>query len=118
MKRQEREKVMTNGYYQLKAYGETYNVRPVRTHYCNNNALAILLVEDTGEQFAVITVNLEETNMFTNPALAFIDTNNCDWAENFLKENNLAKPAGYYGHSGWCTYPLYMFDMEKIPAEE
>ena len=43
-----------------------------------------------------------------------IDTNNCEWAEKFIKENELGTPTGIMGYSGFCEYPLYLFDTSKI----
>ena len=48
--------------------------------------------------------------------MAYIDTNNCPWAEEFLKDNNLAEDTGTTGLSGFCEYPLYKFNC--ISAEE
>ena len=32
-----------------------------------------------------------------------------EWLQ--AKENKIAKPTGHYGHSGWCSYPLYEFNL-------
>ncbi len=50
---------------------------------------------------------------------AFIDTNNYPGIENYLKESGLATPyerfgAPVMGQSGWCSYPLYQFNKEKL----
>ena len=103
-------------YYKLNAYGETYNVRPVRSHYIDNNSIAVMLIEDTGEEFAVITVNIADTDFLGDETHAFIDTNNCPWAIDFLTDNNIATAEGYYGISGYCTYPLFTFNLDLIPA--
>lgn len=53
---------------------------------------------------------------------AFIDTNNCPCIETALAETGLAKPylvAGVipvFERSGYCVYPLYQFDEEKLKA--
>jgi putative membrane protein len=45
---------------------------------------------------------------------AFVDTNNCPWAEKFISDNKLGKPTGIKAASGYCVYPQYRFDMEKL----
>lgn len=46
--------------------------------------------------------------------MAYIDTNNCSWAEDFLVDNDFGLPTGEYKASGFCIYPLYQLDLEKI----
>ena len=99
---------------------ETYhhNLSLVADSYNNNGTLAIIVMEvmedGTEEQFDVITVNLYESDFLEADNLAFIDTNNCSWAEKMLKQHRFAKETGRYGHSGWCTYPLYEFNLDKF----
>ena len=102
-------------YYPLYAYGDIFNVRPVRSFYTDNNTLAIILLENTGAEFAVITVNLEDSDFMTDKTCAFIDTNNCPWAEKFLQDTKLGSPKNVWASSGYCTYPLYTFDIAQIP---
>jgi hypothetical protein len=104
-------------YYELNAYGETFKVKVSRTKYCDNNTLAVLLTCDNGEPFGVITTNIHESTYAANNENAFVDTNNCFWAEKFLTENHLAEYANYRGCSGYCTYPLYHFNIDLIPEE-
>lgn len=90
----------------------TYNVTiETSTYYCGDN-LAISLITEDGEPFARLSVNLPE---WTLPGdKAFVDTNNCPWAEKFISDNKLGRPTGITGTSGYCTYPQYRFDMEKL----
>lgn len=60
-----------------------------------------------------ITVNLPDEEL-TDDTCAFVDTNNAPFLPKFLEENGLAKPTGMHGFSGWCAYPEYRFDMEKV----
>lgn len=94
----------------------TYNLYLAMSAYSNNDTLAVIVmsVDEEGfeEQFDVITVNLPFG--FADGTHAYIDTNNASWAEQLLKEHKFAKPTGEYGHSGWCTYPLYEFDLSKF----
>ena len=97
--------------------GATTPVTVIVTKYTNPETLAILLkcAESPWEDFAVITVNLVSSPYgdvkYQDESHAYIDTNNCPWAEDFLQENGIAKPdpRDIYGMSGYCTYPLYEF---------
>lgn len=97
-------------------YG-TYNVILVAAKYTSGDKLAIemLCVEDgqVTEPFSVLTVNIPNT-MFCEDNQAFVDTNNNAFAEKFIKKNKLGEYAGADGASGYCSYPLYTFDIEKF----
>lgn len=98
--------------YKVETYFGTYNVTiETSTYYCGDN-LAISLITEDGEPFARLTVNLAEWTLPNDKA--FIDTNNCPWAEKFIADNKLGRPTGITGTSGYCTYPQYRFDMEKL----
>ena len=101
-------------YYEIKSYGKTYNVRIERNAYANNKALALSLIAESGEPFCNLTVNLLDTMIWGDDKTAFVDTNNCPFAEKFIAENKLGTPVGYVARSGFCMYPLYRFDLEKI----
>lgn len=45
---------------------------------------------------------------------AYLDTNNFPEGVQLVKKYKLAEPTGEYGQSGFCTYPLYKFDMKKL----
>lgn len=49
---------------------------------------------------------------------AYIDTNNCPWAVEFIEKEGLGKRTGRMGRSGYCTYPVVKFDMEKVKEKE
>ena len=49
---------------------------------------------------------------------AYIDTNNCPWAVDFIEQEGLGKRTGRTGKSGYCTYPVVKFDMEKVREKE
>lgn len=97
----------------VNCYGKSYGVSVTKSAYRDNNSLAVLLTctdEDCyGEPFAVLTVNL--CDGMANEEYAYVDTNNCPWAEEFIKENNLGTPTGLMGYSGYCSYPLYLFSL-------
>ena len=86
----------------------TYKVTMEKSSYHNNGNLAIRLYCSEGP-FATLTVNLEKLPK----GYAYVDTNNCPWAESFISENNLGRFTGEYGFSGFCSYPLYNFNPKK-----
>ena len=99
-------------------YDETYNVHIEKDEYMDNHTLVLSLVCDDGEPFARLTVNLPETDFWGSDTVAFVDTNNCPWAEKFIEENDLGSPMGITARSGFCTYPLYHFNLQKIGGEK
>lgn len=63
------------------------------------------------EPFADLTVNLGE---ILPPYHAYVDTNNLPEAEQLIKAAGIGEPTGTYQTSGFCTYPLYRFNKEKL----
>ncbi len=103
--------------YIFEQYEEGYEVLPQLTYYTQvqdwlgeaKKNLAITLIEvETGDDFGVLTVNLGEFIGAKNAA--YIDTNNLPGADTWLIENGLAKATGLTKDSGYCTYPLVIFD--------
>lgn len=104
--------------YPLKVDEETINLIPIACKYADGKSLAVLLYTEDGEDYADITVNISETKIWGGDDKAFVDTNNCPWAIDFIEENGIGTPVGHIGHSGFCTYPLYMFNLDKFDKEE
>lgn len=101
-------------------YGETPVKVMVRVAtYAMNGCLAMMLeaVEETesvgiGEEF-YLTVNLREPA--PAPNMAYIDVNNMgDKAAAFLEKYGFARNTGKTKKSGFVTYPLYEFDLQKL----
>lgn len=87
----------------------------IKTGRYGNDRLAVMLVcyeDGYPEPYGNLTVNLPEESV--PEGYAFIDTNNIPNAEQFIKEYSLGKPTGWYGHSGFCTYPLYRFNEDRL----
>lgn len=106
--------------YKINCWGQEYEVYLKKNSYRDNGSLAIQVFDASdGGPFTVLTVNLEETpwcytHAKDKESVAFVDTNNNPWAEEFIKNNKLGEPIGRYGHSGFCSYPLYRFDLSKL----
>ena len=74
--------------------------------------LAIILNDDqSNEQYAVLTVSFGEFISLKNSA--YIDTNNCPFAPQLLKEG-IAQETGFTKKSGFCSYPLWIFTEEFL----
>lgn len=78
--------------------------------------LAVVLNEEnpeTGEleQYAVLTVSFGEFISIKNAA--YIDTNNCYFAEQLL-DSGIAEPTALYKNSGYCRYPLWIFTEDFL----
>ena len=72
-----------------------------------------LYVEDEYglEPYATLTVNFGE--FIGEKNCAYIDTNNCYFAEQLLKQG-IATDTGYTKQSGFCTYPLWHFSADFL----
>lgn len=79
-------------------------------NYANNGNLAIQLWCEDGP-YATLTVNL---NHKCKSNCAFVDINNCPWAEEFIAQYGLGVPTGNMQASGWCIYPEYEFDLDEV----
>lgn len=83
-------------------------------HYVNNGCMYIGLVtweDGFPEPYGCVTVNLNEK---APDYCGYVDTNNMPELENFIKEHELGTFTGLIKQSGFCKYPLYMFDVERL----
>lgn len=98
-----------------KLYGKTYNVIAHKTKYLCDESLAVTLEDaDTHEPFATLTVNLSESGFSCEEGCAFVDINNLPDASEFILSNELGLPTGRLGYSGYCIYPEYRFNLDKL----
>ncbi len=82
--------------------------------YMDNGRMYIGLVEAGGEyqeHFADLTVNISAP---CPDYCGYVDTNNCPELEEFIKKHGLREFTGLMGSSGFCSYPLYLFNPEKL----
>ena len=105
----------TEGTLKLKTqFGTTENVTLTVNTYMDNKSLYVgMTTEEDGfpEPYGNVTVNLLTS---VPPYCAFVDTNNMPQLEDFLVENGIAEFTGLEQKSGYCNYPLYQFDVEKM----
>lgn len=82
--------------------------------YINNGRIAVELIsyeEGEPEPFGSLTVNIDA------PApdyCGYLDINNLSNAEKFVTENELGEFTGLTGRSGYCEYPLYLFNVDRL----
>ncbi len=94
-------------------YATYKECRLIVAKYRANDGLAIQIWNDEEGPIASLTVCLPN-ELKPIEGGAYVDTNNCPWAEQFIKENELGEFTGLYGYSGYCAYPLYVFDVDKL----
>ncbi len=81
--------------------------------YLNNGCMYIGLVEqgEYPEPYGDLTVNLVGK---APDYCGFVDLNNMPELEEFIEENKLGEFTGLTQRSGFCEYPLYLFNAERL----
>ena len=81
-------------------------------NYRDNNSLALSIFSPTEGPITRLTVNIDFDG--ATETRAFVDTNNSPEAIDFIEKYKIGEFTGIKGFSGYCTYPLYEFDLGKI----
>ncbi len=94
-------------------YGGEYQVSLEINTYLNNGCMYIGLVEqgEYPEPYGDLTVNLEGK---APDYCGYVDLNNMPELEKFIEDNDLGEFTGLTRRSGFCEYPLYMFNVDKL----
>ena len=94
-------------------YGGEYQVSLKINTYLNNGCMYIGLVEqgEYSEPYGDLTVNLEGK---VPDYCGYVDLNNMPELERFIEDNDLGEFTGLTRRSGFCEYPLYMFNVDKL----
>lgn len=81
--------------------------------YLNNGCMYIGLVEqgEHPEPYGDLTVNLSGK---VPDYCGYVDLNNMPELEQFIEENKLGEFTGLVKRSGFCEYPLYLFDADRL----
>ena len=100
----------------VKSFGKEYDVKINTARYPVNNNLIIYVTQDTEDVEKVLPFNVLTTNLREKlpEYYAYVDTNNCPWAEEFISTHNLGEHCGKVKISGFCVYPLYKFNKDII----
>lgn len=93
-------------------WGRECMVELTINYYLNNGCMSIhLMDQESKEPFSNLTVNLG-TKV---PAYCgYVDTNHLPEALQFIEEHNLGEFTSIVGLSGFCEYPLYMFNADRL----
>lgn len=101
----------------LTKYGRMHPMTFQLANYANNGSLYVgLLTNEEGypEPWQNLTVNLDASR-FCKPNCAYVDVNNNgEEILNWLERNGLGKQTERIAVSGWCCYPEFEFNMEKL----
>lgn len=98
----------------IKCHGKTYDVNVVRKKAMDGKALLIQLYCDDGSPFARLTTFIPGFSDSLKENQAYVDTNNIAEAEEFIVSNGIGKPLSGFAVSGYCTYPLFEFNLDQI----
>ena len=93
-------------------WGNIEKVQLEISNYMNNNGLYIGLNAVSGEypeSYGDITVNLDGK---APDYCGYVDINNMPELEKFIEENELGEFTGLTKRSGFCEFPLYMFNPD------
>lgn len=77
--------------------------------YQEHGNMALNLVDEEGVPYSTITKFFREE---LPPFYAYVS--NDDSIISFIENNKLGKYAGTVKKSGFCSYPLYQFDRERL----
>lgn len=109
----DREKPKEKLIYHSEILGDT-EVTLYMQQYVNNGRIFLGLAywEDGGyEPFGNITVNI---NAPVPDYCGYLDTNNMEGVEKFMVDHKLGEFTGFMGKSGYCEYPLYRFNADRL----
>jgi hypothetical protein len=98
-------------------YGHSHPIELRVAKYSNGNLAIRLVTHEAGyaEPWSNLTVNLLD-NMDSD--CAFVDTNNNgEGILSWIEQNCLGATTGRMQSSGYCEYPEYQFDLQKIAEE-
>lgn len=83
----------------------------VRDYMGNKKVLFGIQLYSEDGPYATLTVSFGE--FIGMPNAMYVDTNNCYFADQLLT-TGIAKEAGLWKNSGYCSYPLWLFDAEFL----
>lgn len=91
-----------------------YPVSFQMSRYATTNNLYIGVFDYSGEEpnfLFDITINLDEK---CEHDCSFVDVNNCPGIDMWLMAHGFAEPTMRWEDSGFCVYPEFRFNMEKL----
>ena len=85
----------------------------VEQYLYNGNLCISMYYKEDGEwlPYGELTTNLPTR---LPPYCGYVDTNNLSGAIDFIEKYGLGQNTGLEAQSGFCRYPMYLFDAEKL----
>ena len=97
--------------FKLVTHYETYKDCYFRMYkYKIDNSLCLDIYNDEGGSICRLTVRVNTTPKNH----AYLDINNCPFAMDLVEDLEIGVPTGKWFGSGFCMYPLYKFNMNKV----
>lgn len=99
--------------YHSEITGDTHVTLDIQQYMNDGNLYIGLMSSEDGyeEPFDSLTVNLGDR---TPDYCGYVNTNHLLQAEKFIEENSLGTFTGLTKQSGYCIYPLYMFEPDRL----
>ena len=108
----------------FKYSGEEYNLH-VGSYQASPMAMSLYLTYPEDDEIAeILSVNLgnyqtERPDSFVQLGTTYLDVNNVPGIDDVLKEQGLCEPyvvwgQEQYGRSGFCEYPLVIFNLKEL----
>lgn len=91
-----------------------HRIKLMIDRYTYNDNLYIGLICEEGP-YSNLTTN---TDIVLSEDEAAVDVNNFPEAREFIEMNNLGQNTGKLIQSGFCTYPVYKFDIKECKKYE
>lgn len=80
--------------------------------YDVNESPCISIISEIDGPIATITRCIPKEQLKENESC--LDTNNCKWAEEFIKKYKLGELTGQVVQSGFCVYPVVKWNMDEL----
>ena len=98
---------------------ETYdNLHISIDRYNFDNSICVSLWNEEDGAIARLTTCLDARGKLVENE-SYLDTNNCPWAKSFIENYNLGEVSEWRcGFSGYCTYPIVTWDINKLKEYE
>ena len=98
----------------LKYYGITFYLKVGARELAHNVIQLYSKNTDYDEPFWEPFATLTKVTHYDKANQLIVDTNNCPYAEELIKKYKLGTDTGRISCAGYCTYPVYEFDFDKL----
>lgn len=99
-------------------YATYDNLKITIDKYRADNSVCVELWNSEDGAIARLTTCLNQKGKLKDNE-SYLDTNNCPWAIGFIKKYNLGEVSEFRcGYSGYCTYPVVVWNMDELKKYE